>query len=240
MPRVEEGYKILPVERVVREPGLIEVFTSIASNEECRCFIVDSPFIVTANVKGFIVEQVVGVGSIVCSPECTVETDVVAAAPAWGYGRYIGGRCIVAGDIPGLTLLGSIGYHIEEARFADAFDMASKADIRGIVYLPSFAGRLEVEEVSGGCGTVYSYNPLHPVGALGKPRHSVCVDRVYTLAGPLGKLVKPLLGLNKVSLFSLYQSMGELLVVGFDVEYADRLLASALWLGVMYTCGREA
>jgi hypothetical protein len=237
MPKVEKGSKIIAIERIIRSTGLLEALMAIASSDGCKCFIVDSPFIATTNVKGFTVEQVVGVGSLVCTADCPVEADAVAVAPTWGYGRYIGGKCIVAGTIPGLPILRSVGYEVEEVDFDEVFDAAAKQYVKGVVYLPAFRERLEVAEEEGSCGRLLSLNPLHPAGAIGKPRQAVCVDKIYRLVGPLARLTHTILSVEDKPLIQTYGGLGELAIVGFDLDSSEAILSTAAWLSILYTCG---
>jgi len=224
MPKVEKGAKILTIERIIRSTGFLEALMAIASSSDCRCFIVDSPFIASTEVRGFALEQVIGVGSIVCTPECQVDADAIAIAPTWGYGRYIGGKCKVAGAVPGLPILRSVGYDVDELDFEEVFEATSRQPVKGILYLPSFAGRLEVEEEDGVCGRLLSLNPLHPAGAIGKPRQAVCVDKVYRLAGPLGRLTHNILAIEDKPLIQSYGGLGELAIIGFNIDSADTIL----------------
>jgi hypothetical protein len=237
VPKVDVGAKIITIERIIRSTGLLEALMAIASSENCKCFIVDSPFIVATEVKGFTLEQVVGVGSIVCTPECNVDADAVATAPTWGYGRYIGGRCFISGSIPGRPILKSVGYEIEEVNFDEIFELASKQHANGILYLPSYHERLEVEEEEGICGRLLSLNPLHPAGAIGKPRQSVCVNKIYRLSGPLARFTRNILALEDRPLIQAYEGLGELTLINFEIENSNSLLSTAAWLAILYTCG---
>jgi hypothetical protein len=240
MPEIDKGYIVVPVESLIREPTKIEVFMSLARDEECKCFIVDTPFVATLNVKGFVVDQVIGVGSIVCTPNCELREGYRIEAPTWGYGRLIGGKCVLAGDIEGANLLGMLGYDIHRMSLAEAIEEATRGGKRTVIYLPSFEDRLYVSRSNGRCGRLYTFNPLHPAGAFGKPRHTTCLHETYELVGPYGKYASPLLAVEYKPFLYHIAGMGEALVIGARVEDLDAITSTAVWLGILYTCGREA
>ncbi|ABM79905.1 hypothetical protein [Hyperthermus butylicus] len=241
MPQVEAGSKVILIEDIIRRPELVRSITTSGLANDCRCFITDSPFVAVVERQGFIVEQVIGVGSIICSPDCRVtEESARIHAPTWGYGRFIGGRCIVGGDADEILLtLKTLGYEVDVVGFNEFFEKLFREKVNGVLYLSAFSGDLAVNEEGGRCGTLYSFNPLHPAGVFGKPTSSACVDRIYSVAGPFAKYLAPVLGIDGRPIIYSVRGIGDGIVIGYEYLSSSGILATAGWLGVLYACGSE-
>ena len=112
--------------------------------------------------------------------------------------------------------------------------------MNGVLYLPAFSSNLAVNEEDGRCGTLYSFNPLHPAGVFGKPVTPACVERIYSIAGPLAKYLTPVLGIDNKPIIYSVKGTGDGIVIGYEYLSSSGILAIASWLGVLYACGSES
>ena len=242
MPYIDAGSVVYPIEHLLDNPDIIaEVIASIS--DECRCAIIDSPFIVSVEQGGLSVEYSLGVGSLVCSPGCSLTEGLKLLEPAWGRGRVLGGSgftCVTAGDYLG-TELSMLGISVKPlGSLYEFFDTVTRQARRGIAVLPLVGGELEVEKVRSLCGRLYSRNPLHPAGAIGKPGVNACCEDVHVLLGSRGRMLNPILALGNTIVISSIHGMGEGIVYGYDpVNAGSKHLRLAGVLGILYTCGVE-
>ena len=241
MPYFREGSPVYLVEEFIEKPdSFSNVLPGLASG--CSCAIIDSPFAATLEYNGFLVDRVVGVGSIVCDPRCGSSGQRWRlATPAWGQGRVLrqGLECLVYGNEVIRAQLASIGLRPRGASLHEVVDAATREGLRGVVFLDEEADPLAVEPRPGTCGTLSTTNPLHPSGAFGKPRLHACVENLYRLVGPLARLTTPILsiGRGKETLISRIEGLGSAIIVHTDVEAASSYVRLASWLGALYECG---
>jgi hypothetical protein len=244
MPYFDAGSAVYPVEKLLEEP---EVLASIAAQAggECRCAIIGSPFVATVERMGARLEYTVGVGSIVCSPDCGSgegKRQLVLAEAAWGQGRVFGSapRCVVAGGdaVRELALFGVKTTPVDLHGFVESVLRRGK---RGLAVLPHIADALEIERVGGICGRLHSRNPLHPAGAVGKTGVEACCSDAYTLVGRIARLAAPILALDNTVVISTITGLGECLILGYNpITSSSRYLRLAGILGILYTCGVES
>lgn len=241
MPQLPAGSVVYPIETIIKSPDTMSsVFTAISSGS-CRCMIVDTPFVATVENKGFVIDQVIGIGSIICSPGCT-RGEVVLHNPTWSYGRVVPGNseCIVVASKDFTSTLKSIGVHAREVDYDEFFDLVLRRNSHGVMVLSDEINSLEIQRGSGRCGSLYSYNPLHPAGAVGKPGFTCCVNEIYEIVGPRSKLLSRILAVDDKTIISQVRGMGEGLIVSFNPVSSTSYTSLAAWLGVLYVCGSAA
>lgn len=243
MPYIDAGSVVYPIEHLLDNPDSVAgVIASIG--EECRCAIVDSPFVASVERGGLSVEYSVGVGSLVCSPGCGFTGGLKLLEPAWGRGRVLGGdlapTCVTVGEYSG-TELSVLGINVKPlGSLHEFFDAVTRQARRGIAVLPLASGELEVERVGSLCGRLHSRNPLHPAGVVGKPGVNACCEDVHVLVGSRGRMLNPVLALEDTTVISTIQGMGEGIVYGYDpLSAGSKHLRLAAVLGMLYTCGVE-
>ncbi len=239
MPYFDAGGVVYVIEDIIAsEEVLQEAIAALLSG--CRCSIVDSPFVASVEARGFVVDRVVGVGSIVCEPGCIESRrGYRLTAPVWGQGRVIsrGQRCLVCGDSPSLSQLPALGIDTLRVGYHEFFDRVLRGGERGVLVLGRGLDPLEVVEDEGVCGVLRTSNPLHPAGALGKPRLQACVERIYRLEGPRARLLHNILYVNDKPVIARLEGMGNALVVMFDEEGSSKYPRIAATLGMLYECG---
>ncbi len=230
MPRVEDGWVLVPLERLGFPLGWAV---------GCGCVLVDEPFTAIVEAGGERLSVAVGSGSLVCPPGC-VEDGLRLAAPAWARGVVLRrGPCPYTGDAGLAERLGGVtGLELVEA------DAARVLGEGGLALLP---GGLDVEPLEGGCGELEAMLPTHPLGAAAAMAGRACVKRVVRpVRGgkwwggvPLARLRRgPVLAYR----FGVVQGdrPEALLYTGEPGENGDRLLL-AYALGALHACGaREA
>jgi len=241
LPYLPENSIVYTIEDLIEKPESIQdVLASLLSG--CSCAIIDSPFTATVDVKGFRVNKVIGVGSIVCEPSCGVSrSGYRLTAPAWGQGRIIrrGLECLYYGNDAYRAQLASLGFKVINKEFNDIVEAVTRGSKRGVIILDEDAAPLEVEPTPGTCGVLRTTNPLHPAAALGKPRLHGCARPLYRLTGPLARLATPLLYLEDKdnTVVSKIEGLGSALVLHSEPAAMTRHLQLAAWLGVLYECG---
>ncbi len=241
MPYLDEGSAVYMIEDLIERPELMQsVVTSIMRG--CRCAVIDQPFTASISSNGFVVDRVVGVGSVVCEAGCGGEGARVLASPAWGRGRVVepSARCLFCGERFAAMQLRALGFQLEEVEFKVFVDRVTRGTERGVAVVDSVLDPLELEPLEGGCGTLRSANPLHPSGALGKPGLSGCVEKRFELVGPSSRVFMPVLLLNGAPLLGRFEGLGNGLVVLGPVQGSSRYVQLATWLGVLYECGSQS
>jgi hypothetical protein len=242
VPHFSENSIVYAIEDIIRDDN---VFASALSRlmRGCRCAIIDSPFAATLENKGFTVDRVVGVGSIVCEPGCEGGEDggYRLAAPAWGQGRVLkpGLDCVFYGSERLRGQLAALGFRVEARGFNELLDMVTREGKRGVAFLDEEADSLSVERLEGGCGVLKTTNPLHPAGAFGKPGLHACAEEIYGLQGPAARIASPVLHLSSRErvVVSRVEGLGNALIIHTDPESASRHIRVASWLGALYECG---
>ncbi|KSW11765.1 hypothetical protein CF15_02860 [Pyrodictium occultum] len=241
MPQIPAGSVVYLIEHLLSEPGKLREVLSIISGGKCKCMIADMPFTAVLENNGFTVEQVVGVGSIICPPGCG-DSGVTVHASTWGYGRLVPGdrTCIVAASEEVAALIRSPGIRVVEVDYEEFFENVVRKGLNGVMVVSKDYGGLEVQERGGICGNLYSHNPLHPAGAVGKPSPSCCIENIYEIVGPRARLINKILSVNDVSIIGEVKGIGEGLILFFNPVRASGYASLAAWLGVMYACGSTA
>ncbi|HIQ24204.1 MAG TPA: hypothetical protein EYH50_04060 [Pyrodictium delaneyi] len=241
MPQLPAGSVVYPIETLIKSPDTMSSVLTAISSGSCKCMIVDTPFVATVENKGFIVEQVIGVGSIICSPGCA-RGEVVLHSSTWSYGRVVPGNseCIVAASKDFTSMLKSIGVHAFEVDYEEFFNLVLRRNSNGVMVLSDRINSLEIQRSNGRCGNLYSYNPLHPAGAVGKPGFTCCINEIYEIIGPRSKLLSHILAVDDKTIISQVRGMGEGLIVSFNIVSSTSYASLAAWLGVLYVCGSTA
>ena len=233
MPKLEEGWTVVPVERILEEPS--QSLALLRGVSRCGCVLVDTPFVASVEAKGVLVDVAVGVGSFVCPSGCGFEGWRLAR-PAWASGVLVGGSCTVYGEAAEELASGlGVGVERREGSLEDALEDV-KTGRRVVVSLVD-ARELSVEVSDGVCGLVEAVNPLHPSAVVGKPYVSGCVKKVAEPIGRLARLLTPLLRVKRRPVLWLFRATGEALLLGYDYRDSSSHLALAAALGVLYTCG---
>ncbi|ALL00615.1 hypothetical protein Pyrde_0565 [Pyrodictium delaneyi] len=238
MPQLPAGSTIYPIELLIKSPETIQKIALTASSDNCRCMIVDTPFTATVENKGFIIDQVIGVGSIICSPGCG-DSDIVLHSSTWSYGRIIARdtNCIAAAPSDFVMALKSVGISVREVDYEEFFDNVLKYGANGVMVLFDELNRLEITRENGLCGSLYSHNPLHPAGVVGKPGLHCCIDELYEIVGPRSRLMSPILAVGKKIVISQIKGMGEAVILSFNPASSSGYASLAGWLGALYACG---
>ncbi len=241
MPYFSENSVVYVIEDILRDHGVVnEIIARIASG--CKCSIIDSPFAATLTVKGFVVERVVGVGSVVCEPRCSGSKGSYRIVnPTWGQGRVVrrGLECLYHGPPSYRAQLAGLGLRVVDTGFHSLVEMSTKKAMHGVAIIDNAADLLEVEELPGTCGRLGTPNPLHPASAFGKPGVYACAEPLYQLVGPLGRLTQTLLYISDTSkpVISRIEGIGSALLIQTDLGNASRNIQVAATLGMLYECG---
>ena len=215
----------------------------------CRCIVVDSPSVVEVQFRGRVLSYVIGSGSLVCEPGCSIDERELESvvlrlkAPAWVSGRLAGeescGLFMEAEEAQALAPYLKSSKVYASPTIEEFFGFIDNGG-RGALSLPSVERGLEIEEDIGVCGAIMTGNPLFPGAFLGKSGFEVCVGRVFKLFGRYGRRVEWVLSLNGYGLVGHVKSMGEGLVLAYNAASGGELLQLSATLGLAYVCGRES
>jgi hypothetical protein len=236
VPKLEAGWEVIPIEMLLSNPA--KLVSAYRAAKECKCILIDAPFVATVEREGLVVDLAIGVASLVCSRPCGFSPWRLSR-PAWGSGvRVAEGRCAYYGDEVGdlVVELGVNGYELSS--LDDVFKQAERG-VNAIACLADATG-LEVEKLPGFCGVIEAVNPLHPLAVIGKPYLAGCIGEYARLVGPRARLASPLLRLAKRPIAWSYEALASALLLGFKPSTASLHLKLAALLGVLYACGAKA
>ncbi len=235
MVKIEENSELVMIEDVLRDP--VKALAMYSKGVECSCILVDTPFIVTAEHAGTVIDVVVGVGSLICR-SCGI-SDWRTVGPAWASGARLGKiECRFAGPTHVASLLTGLGLQVKGLELDEVLDSAKKSGSDAIAVLIGYEG-LDVIAEPGFCGVIEATNPLFPAGVVGKQGFIGCIDRYTKLIGPRSRLLFPLIRVNRRPVMWLMRGFSDVLVVGFDPTRSSNYLTLAFVLGALYTCGER-
>ncbi len=236
MPRVGEGWLLIPIEALLRRP------TRLDWSVRCGCILVDEPFTTIVYVKGRRIPVAIGSGSIICPPECSPETPIEAqrlAMPAWARGVTLAPEeCPGAGDEDILSRIswytGLVFERVEAPRVLEEGGVAAHPQL------------LDLDVVGGFCGVAEPMHVLHPLAALLATKPRLCVESLveplrggrWWGGGPLAALRK---GREKRILAFRYGVVRgprpEALLLAAKPREGEELLLYAYVMGALHACG---
>ncbi len=163
MPRVDEGWVLVPLEKLAPPLGWAV---------ECGCVLVDEPFTTVIESGGERLPVAVGSGSLLCPPECS---DAPAtgrlAVPAWARGVVLrSGPCPYTGDERLARL-------VEEAAGLELVE-ATRETVLGEGGLALAPRGLDMEPLGERCGALEPMLVTHPAAAVLAGRPHICLDEV--------------------------------------------------------------
>ncbi len=248
MPTYDKGDYAIPIEHIINmsDDHFLKLISSILGLNDCDCTMVDYPSIVSARVGRYVIDIVLGQGSIVCKQGCKEIAQIgipviTLASSSWVYGRIIKRRkCFVTEK--SLELISKISPILRDninwvtTSFNDLIERVAKEKVKAFSFiLPEYDPLSFVQTKC--CGQLYSPNPLlHPGAVFGKSRKEVCVKTCTKILGPFRKKITPVLSIGEDPIISLYQGMGELLLASVAPNDIPNDIAKSLILSLIYTC----
>ena len=211
--------------------------------ENCKCIILDTPLVANIRYKHqehrYSISYVVGPGSIICNTGCKVSSDVELAEKCWISGVYVSTRSKCTVYIPSSSYLNFLERrlsNLDQVPSLDIyFDSVQRRGEKGIAILHT---SLEAEEGKTQ-GKLYSWDPLHPAGAIGKLGTEIEVKKYYTLLGHLARLEQYILTVDGSPLVGEIKGLGRGLIFHYDPLYEADILLLVAYLGTLYECGEH-